>query len=451
MNSPNHYRRSAGSCNRLVTAVLLALIFGAYAGPVMAQEPDRRQIRTYIPPNQLVSFSPSTPFNTFVEFVNPIFERVTGKAVVDPEGRTVPIGVNITRMHFLDALEQVLRSNNLWYRENDQYFVIQEAAAAATGGRAVAAAGGAAGASELASLKSREIRIDALLFEVNLNKAREVGIDWDVIFGGEGGGGGRGTGGGGEVPIAVRTDEFFDRLDPNDRLITPEIIEAGTITRLFRLMETDGIGRTIANPTVTVQSGNQGQIQIGADVPVVTRDFSGNSVVQMFQTGIIIDVTPTLISEAVVDTSGAPELDFVHLDVNVENSSSSPSAAGQPIISKTQANTSVLLLDGEQTIIGGLYTTDKTVSREGIPILKDLPWWVFGLRYIFGFTTTQTVQRELMIVLQAHVVDSLPDRADDPLEEDMLDKRRKQIKRVLQRLSQETRVREPLPSERYNK
>ena len=43
-----------------------------------------------------------------------------------------------------------------------------------------------------------------------------------------------------------------------------------------------------------------------------------------------------------------------------------------------------MLNDGEETVLGGLYSTTKTSTRAGVPFLRDLPWYVFGLRYIFG-------------------------------------------------------------------
>lgn len=212
----------------------------------------------------------------------------------------------------------------------------------------------------------------------------------------------------------------------------PESIELSTLTQLFRLLENEGIGETVANPEITVQSGEQGRIQIGSDVPVQIRDFSGNTVTQFYSTGIIIDVVPTLLSQALNDTLNAPELDFIHLDVTVEKSNGRPSLQGL-VIDRNNAATQVLLLDGEQTIIGGLYSTEESVSRRGVPLLKDLPWWFFGLRYVFGVTQTTVSQKELLIVLQAETLDPLHVRADSPLERDMLQKRRNKIREVLER------------------
>ena len=56
------------------------------------------------------------------------------------------------------------------------------------------------------------------------------------------------------------------------------------------------------------------------------------------------------------------------------------------------------MLNGEETILGGLYTNEKTNERVGIPFLKDLPWWVFGIRYLTGSDKTVTVKKELVIL-----------------------------------------------------
>jgi len=127
----------------------------------------------------------------------------------------------------------------------------------------------------------------------------------------------------------------------------------------------------------------------------------------------------------------------VHLDVMVENSSATPSAAGL-IIDRNTADTQVLLLDGEQTIIGGLYSTRESISRKGIPFLKDLPWWFFGLRYIFGRTQRTITQSELLIVLQVKVLDPLTARASRPLERNLLERSRRELMERLERFSEQT-------------
>ncbi len=425
--------------------LILAMVLAAWpligSAPTQAQDvPPQRQIRGYIPPDQLVSFRPETPFNQFLDFLNPIFQRVTGKQVIDPDSRSQPIGVSIAGMHFFDALDLVLRFNGLIYRETDRFLLIEQAPLEPA--IMVETPGGqlAQTATVPATLDTREIQINAVLFSVNKNRARDLGIDWNVFFGGETasgggtGGGGTGTGGTGTgtgtdqqgaIPrFFLKTDDLANSVD--NYLIMPDQFDVATLTRLFRFLETKGVGETVANPRISVQSGEEGRIQIGTDFPFVTRDFSGNTITQFVSTGIIINVTPTLLTEALVDTTDAPTVDFIHLNVQVENSNGQVSPAG-PIVDRSSANTQVLLLDGEQTIIGGLYSTDEAVTRRGIPFLKDLPGWFFGIRYLTGVTQKTLIQRELLILLQAKLVDPLRARNERPFEENLLEKRRQEV------------------------
>jgi len=434
-------RRSAVS---LALALLVFVLVAPLANPASAQEPSRRQLRTFIPPEQLVSFLPTTPFDQFVEFLNPLFVNVTGKQVIDPESRSAPIGVAVTRMQFFDAFELVLEAQGLSYRETDRYFIVQEGPPP-TDPSMIAQQPSmqtSAPTSPLpASLATPEVNISALLFEVNLSRVRELGLDWSVFIGQQQGGQqGGGQQGGNNPRFTLRpknlggaVGEFFRE----DEIGSPDEIDFGDLARFFRALEDDGIGQTLAQPSVAVQSSEQGRIQIGSDIPIQVRDFAGNTITQFISTGIIVDVTPTLISEAVADTADAPVIDFVHLDVNVERSSGRPFGASIAVDRNT-ADTQVLLLDGEQTVIGGLYSSDITTSRRGIPLLKDLPPWFFGLRYIFGRETKTIARRELVIVLQANVADRLEDRARRSLPDQLLEQRRREVQERLRRLDDET-------------
>jgi len=407
----------------------------------------QRQVRAYIPPDQLVSFLPSTPFDRFTDYLNPIFERVTGKTLVDPETRDHPIGISISGMHFLDALELVLQYNDLEFRETERYFMVQNRPEEDLIMDADAATGTVRGVTEgetlaPATLDTRQIEIKAVLFELNHSKAKDSGIDWSILFGSTGStGGGQGSAGGAgsenDVTFLLKTEDLFSGLD--DVIVAPDQIDFSNLNSLFRLAEATGVGETVANPSVTVQSGQKGDIQIGSDIPVQIRDTFGNISTQYFKTGIIIDVTPTLIEQPLADTLGSPVAEFIHLTVKVEKSGSRPSASG-PTIDRSAANTQLLLLDGEQTVIGGLYSTEESVSRRGVPILKDLPKWFFGFRYIFGRTQRSIAQKELVISLEANVVDPIRDRMTREIPSDLLEAQRESVRRSLDRF--DTRVSE---------
>lgn len=410
-----------------------ALLLGA--GPAAAQvdpTPGQRQLRTYIPPDQLVSFAADTPFDQFVEFVNPLFLRVTGKGVVDLTGRTQPIGLNVSALQFIDAFELVLDRAGLTYRETDRHFLVEPIVEAAPGVSVVQPAGAAPARTLSATAADREVRIDAIIFELNHNRLREVGTNTGVIFGesggGQGGGGGEGQQGG--FRLFLNTESFFDQI--SDVIEGPSRIDFADLVSLFRYFESIGIGETVASPSVVVRSGQEGRIQSGSDIPVTLQDFAGNTVTQYIPTGIIVTAKPALILDD-SDEPGNEPVEFIHLVVAVEKSSGRLGGTGI-IIDKNQATTEVLLLDGEQTVIGGLYSTEESVARRGIPILMDIPL----LNYLFSYRTRSVIDRELIIVLQARLLDPLRQRASRPFDTDLFHRERDNVRQRLNRARSQT-------------
>ena len=72
------------------------------------------------------------------------------------------------------------------------------------------------------------------------------------------------------------------------------------------------------------------------------------------------------------------------------------------------------MLNGEETVIGGLYQNEETTTRSGIPVLKDLPWWVFGIRYLTGSDVISVVKKELVIVIKVDLLPRLKERLAFP-------------------------------------
>jgi type IV pilus assembly protein PilQ len=341
-------------------------------------------------------------------------------------------------MHFIDAFELVLDRQRLGFRETEDYFIIEaleeDEPVQLLGTDGVSSR--AEGVAPPATALSREIRIDAYIFELNVTRLRESGTNWATVFGGNSGGtssasasngGGSGSAQAG-LNFELKTDSFFDSF--STFLEGPDRVNFREIVSLFRYFESMDVGETIASPSVAVQSGETGRIQSGSDIPVTIQDFAGNTITQYIPTGVIIEVVPTLIADASDqrDDPQAVPVEFIHLDVNVEKSSGRVSSAGVTI-DKNKTDTQVLLLDGEQTVIGGLFSTEEAVFRKGIPILKDIP----VLRYLFSYSSKSVVQKELLIALQARVVEPLRARAGQPYPTNLYERERQDIQRRLDR------------------
>ena len=196
----------------------------------------------------------------------------------------------------------------------------------------------------------------------------------------------------------------------------------GEATAVFKFFEEEGIGEIISSPNIVVRDRNEGNIQIGSDFSVRTRDFAGNTIEKFFPTGTIIVVTPYIHEE--------DGINYILLDIGVERSSFSQTETTTEI-KKTNAQTEVLMLDGEETVIGGLFINEEAIVRNGIPFLKDLPWWVFGIRYLAGSDETIIRKKELVILLKAELLPTLKERFENPERENILGKERENQRRQI--------------------
>jgi type IV pilus assembly protein PilQ len=376
---------------------------GAYAQGDQAWQ---KQTRGYTSPQELVSIAPTTPLDRALTAISEISKKFTGKIIIDTERRTMPINVDIQGMQWKDALESICRKNDIWFTEYENYIQIG-AAAGTEGGKSQPGAitmtgpGGATGDVEIhkepANFRSREVKISAIFFEVNLTKLDETGIDWKFM---------KSTS---NVDI---NSAFLGATQVTSTIFKTEVtphVSFANLDFIASIFSNYELGEIMSSPQLTVRSGQEGRIQVGQDFSIRERDFAGNLIDKFYSAGTIAKVTPQVITEQGVN--------FIHMNVDVERSSVQPGAIST-IINKTKATTNLLLLDGEETIIGGLYNSQTDVIREGVPFLKDLPWYVFGLRYLFGFDSDNLVKKELVILLKAELVPTLQERITQKTKED---------------------------------
>lgn len=295
-----------------------------------------------------------------------------------------PIGVQINNIPWRKALELIALVNNLEIVEQPGYFAIQNFAVDVITPETQASKLG---------VDDKQVRIKAVAMLADKAYLKALGIDWSTLFNGK-----------------VTIDAGFSGASQ----VPSNLVRLGAsrsiswdgktidINTLLNVIESDQKGTIIAQPNIMVASGKRGYIQVGQDISVKTVDEAGNTTDTFFATGIIMDVQPTIVE--VDDT------ELVHLVVSIERSSGTPGTVST-VINKSQSNTEVVLFNGEECAIAGLYDTDEIRLRSGIPILKDLPWWVFGIRYLTGFNKFEKKERELIIIMKVEIVENALERS----------------------------------------
>ena len=384
---------------------------------IFPQQYWERRFKDYNSPDDLVTMSESLPFSQAVELLSRVSESSTGKRIVSTVELAEPIGVEIVNMPYDKALLIIVQYANLQFEEKQDLIVIkskkeEEVRTAET----------------YASVETREVKISAVFFEMDVQESKKIGLDWQFLLSGSstdlagllrtetetaqesGDGGGSSSGLQPEFNLGVTSDftvgNFF-----------------GQATAVFKFFEDEGIGEIISSPSIIVRDKNKGSIQVGSDFSVRTRDFAGNTVEKFFPTGTIIEVTPY--------THNEDGLDYVLLDILVERSSFSQNETTTEI-RKTNATTQVVMLDGEEAILGGLFVNEESQVRNGIPFLKDLPWWVFGIRYLTGSDETIVRKKELIILLKSELVPTLKERFAHPDTKNLIQSERKRQQERIQ-------------------
>jgi len=122
---------------------------------------------------------------------------------------------------------------------------------------------------------------------------------------------------------------------------------------------------------------------------------------QLQTIGIQLKVTPHLTSEKKIIMDLHPEVSDLAFGRH---------GAGRPHHQHVEADTRVMVDDGQTAVIGGLIRTNETTVHLGVPILKDIP--LIGL--LFGSKSTSKQNRELIIFVTPKLMsEASADKHDD--------------------------------------
>ena len=145
--------------------------------------------------------------------------------------------------------------------------------------------------------------------------------------------------------------------------------------------------RTMDNRTARVQVGERTPIRV-LDAQAQGGEGGPRATVNIEETGIILEITPHVTGDQVL------------LEIHAERSNIALAPSDIGVTFQTQeADTQVLLEDGETAVISGLTLIEKTQVRTGIPLLMDLP--VLGA--LFRTTQERENKRDLLIMVTPYI------------------------------------------------
>ncbi|MEO5701887.1 MAG: type II secretion system secretin GspD [Casimicrobiaceae bacterium] len=263
-------------------------------------------------------------------------------------------------------------------------------------------------------IRRAQVFIEALIVEVNADKAAEFGIQWQYLANnsltgsstGIAGGTNFGNRGTGTNIIDASASLSSVGAGLNLGLVRGAVTVPGfgTITNLAllaRALESEASANILSTPTLLTLDNEEAKIVVGQNVPFITGQYAttGNVTgVAPFQTIERRDVGLTLRVKPQITEGGSVRLVIYQEVSRVEDKSN---AAGI-ITNKRSLESSVVIDDREMVVLGGLMQDSFTDGTDKVPVVGDLP--VLG--HLFRYDNRRRSKTNLLIFLRPTVVRS---------------------------------------------
>ena len=157
--------------------IILSFVLVAFCALTgLSQQYLEKQFKTYTNPDELVTLSANLPFDQAVDLLSKVSESIKGKRIVSTVQSSEPIQMEIENMQYEKALVVLVQLKGLIYEEKEDVIIIKKK------GEQI----DTRTADNYVSIDAREVKITAFLFEMDVNEAKQRGVDWKVILQGKG-------------------------------------------------------------------------------------------------------------------------------------------------------------------------------------------------------------------------------------------------------------------------
>lgn len=237
--------------------------------------------------------------------------------------------------------------------------------------------------------RTKEVRIDAKIMQVNLNDKTSLGIDWEYVLNKK-------------IDIKGMFGQVISTTGNKWTIGSAALKETNDYRAVIEALESVGETKILSSPRLTVANNESAKILVGSKQVYVTTSAVQSQTttetaesVYFVDVGVKLFVTPTISHDGFISMKVRPEVSSV-----IQNYKT---ASGNiiPIVETSEAETTVLAQDGATIIIGGLMKDEKITSVNKIPIIGDIPF----LGYLFRNSVDEIKKTELVIFLTCRIVD----------------------------------------------
>ena len=177
---------------------------------------------------------------------------------------------------------------------------------------------------------------------------------------------------------------------------------SSTITALAE----DNLIRTLAEPNLTVLSGQAASFLVGGEYPIPVGQSGGSTTVELKKYGITLSFQPTVLNDGRISIHVAPEVSELS-QAGAVTMTSGNSTIAIPALTVRRAETTVELGSGQSFAMAGLLQDSINQGFTNLPYMADLP--ILGT--LFRSNSFQRQQTELVILVTPIIVKPVDDEA----------------------------------------
>jgi len=235
-----------------------------------------------------------------------------------------------------------------------------------------------------------QVEIEARIVQTNKDYARALGIEWGFT-------------GRADTALGNTTNLAFPNsgslTGSTDLPVAPAAssvgLALGSVNGAFNLdvalsaLESSGNLRLLSTPRISTQNNIPAEITQGTQIPIQT--VANNTVTVTFQdAALTLRVTPQITAANTV---------IMRIELQNDSPDFGRQVNGIPPIITQRANTTVLVNDGETTVIGGINMSSEGVETDRTPGLSRVPI----LKWFFKRDTFSELSTELLIFITPRI------------------------------------------------
>ncbi len=256
---------------------------------------------------------------------------------------------------------------------------------------------------------NREVDIEARFVEASANFTRSLGIQWGTEVDASAA---TGYPTGALFPSSVRAGGGINPTG-NAAFYAPDadnlVVDLGAaghtgaisfalgsipglvdINARLSALQSEGFGRVVSNPHVRTLDNEEARVSQGARVPFVSVS-QGGTQVQFIQAALELKVTPHITTDGGI---------FLDIELTNNRPDFGNTVQGNPAIQTKEIATSVLVADGDTTVLGGVYATTESQSERSVPFFSKIP----VLKLLFKNQLREKSQNEMLVFITPRIV-----------------------------------------------